>query len=56
MGAARLRILQTWDEILTSVSKADGWSVTELKTQNINDFLVTLSNYEKHQKQKNGRS
>lgn len=52
MGAARLRILQTWDEILTAVAKAEGRTVTELKTQKIDEFLVTLSNYEKHQKMK----
>lgn len=57
MGAVRLHILQTWDEILTAVARAENRTVSELKTQNINDFMVTLSNFEKHQNQKkNGRS
>lgn len=57
MGAERLHILQTWDEILTAVARAENRTVSELKTQNINDFMVTLSNFEKHQNQnKNGRS
>lgn len=57
MGAVRLQILQTWDEILTAVARAENRTVSELKTQNINDFMVTLSNFEKHQNQKkNGRS
>lgn len=52
MGAVRLHILQTWDEILTAVARAENRTVSELKTQNINDFMVTLSNFEKHQNQK----
>lgn len=55
MGQVRLKILQSWDEMVTIVSKAEGFDPIALKAQEIGDFLVTLSNYEKHKNASNGK-
>lgn len=48
MGHRRLEIMQSWDEMVAIVAKAEGYDPLALRAQEIGDFLVTLSNYEKH--------
>lgn len=45
-------MMQMWDEMIGMAARGEGWTPDALRAQDIDAFLVTMSNFEKHTREK----